>query len=251
MSQLARTVVAAVAGAAVVGLFVVALRPGPAVAAPTASPSADQPAHTITVTSTGKVTLVPDVARVSLGITVQRPTVEAARADAAKAMTAIIAATRAKGVDAKDIQTTGINLSPQYEPCVNGCSGPGKIIGYVMNEQVQVTVRNLDSAGPVIDAATAAGATNVNGVSFEVADPDAAQDQARAEAIRSARTKAEAMAKVAGVAVTGVVSISEVSATSPIPYAAAGMAASDAVKTPVSPGTTDVEATVTMVFDIS
>ena len=119
-----------------------------------------------------------------------------------------------------------------------------------MAEQVEVTVRALDDAGAVIDAATAAGATNVNGVSFEVGDPTAAQDQARAQAIQSARTKAEAMAKVAGVSVTGVVSISEASVTAPIPYVAAGAAASDAVKTPVSPGTSDVDATVTMVFEI-
>jgi uncharacterized protein YggE len=119
-----------------------------------------------------------------------------------------------------------------------------------MSEQIRVTVRDLDVAGDVIDAATAAGATNVNGVSFEVGDPTAAQDQARAAAIRAARTKADAMASVAGVSVTGVVSISEVSSSTPIPYAAAGLAAPDAVKTPVSPGTSDVEATVTMVFSI-
>jgi uncharacterized protein len=249
MSQLARTLTAAIAGGAVVALLLVGFRPVVLASSPAPTAAAD-PAHTITVTSTGTVTVVPDVARVSLGITVQRPTVEAARGEAARVMTAITAAVRAKGVDAKDVQTTGIDLSPQYEPCQTGCSGPGKIVGYSMAEQVQVTVRNLDDAGAVIDASTAAGATNVNGVSFEVGDPAAAQDQARAQAIQSARAKADAMAKVAGVSVAGVVSISESSASTPIPYAVAGAAAPDAVKTPVSPGTSDVEATVTMVFEI-
>ena len=251
MSQLARTITAAVAGGAVVALLLAGVRPVALAASPSPSgTSGSDPTHTITVTSTGTVTVVPDVAWVSLGITVQRPTVEAARSEAARVMTAITASVRAKGIGAKDIRTTGIDLSPQYEACQTGCSGPGKIVGYSMAEQVEVTVRALDDAGAVIDAATAAGATNVNGVSFEVGDPTAAQDQARAQAIQSARTKAEAMAKVAGVSVTGVVSISEASVTAPIPYAAAGAAASDAVKTPVSPGTSDVDATVTMVFEI-
>jgi uncharacterized protein YggE len=249
MSQLARLLGAALVGGAVVVLLLTATRP--VVAVPLTSPTAstDQ-AHTITVTSTGTVTVVPDVARVSLGITVQRPTVEAARVEAARVMTGITAAVRGKGVAEKDIQTTTIGLSPQYEPCTNGCSGPGKIVGYVMNEQLQVTVRSLDATGSVVDAATAAGATNVNGVSFEVADPTAAQDQARTKAIEAARTKAEAMAKVAGVNVTDVVSMSEASESTPVPFAAAGLVASDAVKTPVSPGTSDVRATVTVVFGI-
>ncbi|HYM82531.1 MAG TPA: SIMPL domain-containing protein [Candidatus Dormibacteraeota bacterium] len=251
MSQSARTLVAAIAGAALVALLVVTFRPVPVAAAPVASPGTSEQTHTISVTSTGKVTLVPDVARVGFGITVQRPTVEAARADAARVMTAVIAAVHAKGVAEKDVQTTAIDLSPQYEACSYGCAGPGKIVGYVMSEQVQVTVRSLDATGSVIDGATAAGATNVNGVSFQVADPDAAQDQARAQAVTSARAKADAMAKVAGVSVTGVISISEASVTSPIPYMAMPAAgASDSAKTPVSPGTTDVEATVTMVFEI-
>jgi uncharacterized protein YggE len=249
MSQLARLLGAALVGGAAVALLITGTRP--VVAVPLTSPAAstDQ-AHTITVSSTGKVTVVPDVARVSLGITAQRTTVEAARAEAARVMTGITAAVRGKGVADKDIQTTGIDLSPQYESCTSGCSGPGKIVGYIMNEQVRVTVRSLDSTGAVIDAATAAGATDVNGISFEVDDPTAAQDQARAMAIEAARTKAEAMAKVAGVNVTDVVSISESSVTTPVPYAAAGFAASDAAKTPVSPGTSDVEATVTVVYGI-
>jgi uncharacterized protein len=246
MSQVMRTATAAVLGGIVVAIVAMSFRPTPVVAAPTTTTDT---VHTISVTSTGTVTLVPDVARVALGITITRPTVEAARSEAARVMTGIIAAAKAQGIDAKDIATSGINLSPQYENCAGGCVGPGKIVGYTMNEAVQVTVRNLDKAGSVIDAATAAGATNVNGISFDVADPNAAADQARAEAIRSARAKAEAMAKVAGVSVTGVVSIAEASTSSPIPYAAA-LAAPDAIKTPVSPGTQDVQATVTVVFEI-
>ncbi len=248
MSQLARSVTAAVVGGAVVLLLTVSLRPWPVVA--TTPGATTDTTHTITVTSTGTVTLVPDVARINLGVTVTQPTVEAARAEAARVMTAIIAAARGKGVAEKDIQTSGISLSPQYQSCSAGCPDQGKIVGYTMNEQVQVTVRDLDKAGSIIDAATAAGATNVNGISFEAADPDAAADQARADAIRTARTKADAMAKVAGVSVVGVVSIEESSGSTPVPYRAAQAFAADAPTTPVSPGTTEVSAAVTVVYEI-
>ncbi len=255
MSQIPRTLGTAVLGGLGVVLLAVSLRPGPVVATPTGATG--DTTHTITVSGSGTVTLTPDVARIGLGITVSKPTVEAARAEAAQVMTAIIAAAKGQGVDAKDIATTSIDLSPQYSsdcvyaPAATSCPKPGTIVGYTMNEQVRVTVRNLDRAGAVIDAATAAGATNVSGISFDVADPDKAAADARNAAIADARAKAEGMAKAAGVAVVGVVSITETSSPTPMPYAYADRAAAGVASTPVSPGTQDVVATVTMIFEIS
>ena len=96
-----------------------------------------------------------------------------------------------------------------------------KIVGYIISEQVQVTVRDLDKAGDVVDAATAKGATDVNGISFELADPAKAQDDARAAAVTAARTSAQAMASAAHVTLGAVVSISDASAPTPIYYGAA------------------------------
>ena len=148
--------------------------------------------HTITVSGSGKVTIVPDVARITLGVTINKPTVKAVREAGAKAMTDVIAAIKGLGVADADIKTTDISLYPQY-----GNGSPQKIVGYQINEQVLVTVRDLDKAGDVVDAATAQGANAVNGISFESGDPVKAQDDARAAAVAAAKVSAQAMAKAA------------------------------------------------------
>jgi uncharacterized protein len=245
MNQSVRTAGALALGALIVAVAALAVRPAPVVGAPA---TGDQPAlHTITVTGTGKITLVPDIAHVGVGISITRSTVKAARDDAATAMTAIIAALKALGVDDKDLQTVGLSLYPQYGP-----NGTTKVTGYSISEQLQVTVRDLDKTGDVVDAATAAGATDINGISFDVADQAKAMDDARAAAIRAAKTTAGAMAGAAGVNLGAVVSIGEASVAMPGPwYATAGAVKSEGdVATPVQVGTQDLSATVTVVFEI-
>jgi uncharacterized protein len=251
----ARTVGPIAGGALAVAVALLVLRPAPALGAPTTGGS-EPPPRTITVSASGRITLVPDVAHVGLGISVTRPTVEAARTEAARVMSAIIAAAKAKGVAERDIRTSGISLSPQYSSDCSlapssGCAKPGTIVGYAMNEQVDVTVHDLDVVGGVIDGATAAGATNVNGVSFEVDDPARAETDARVAAITAARQKADAMARAAGVSLGQVVSVSETSVSPyPYPFAAVDGAKADATRTPIQPGTQDVAASVTVVFAI-
>ena len=207
------------------------VRGGPVSGAPATT---DPATHTITVTATGKTTVVPDVARVYLGVTANRPTVKAARDAGAQAMTDIIAAVKALGVDEKDIQTTNVSLNPQY-----GNGSTPKVVGYQISEQVEVTVRDLDKAGDVIDAATAKGATDVNGISFEVADPVKAQNDARAAAVAAARVSAEAMAGAGHVCLGTVVSMTDATRPSPIFYGnydALAAAPAAGVATPVQPG---------------
>jgi uncharacterized protein len=242
MSRTVQTAVAAGLGALIVAVAALAVRPVTTVGAP--ATDASPAVHTITVSASGSVTVVPDVARVGLGITVTKSTVKAARDTAAGVMTAVIARLRELGIDERDIKTTAVDLGPQYNS-----SNPPKIVGYRMSEQVQVTVRDLDRAGDVIDAATAAGATDVNGLWFDVADPAGAMDEARSDAIRQARASANVMAAAAGVTLRGVVSISESSVVYPGPYF--GAAARDEAATPVQPGTQDIQATLTVVFEIS
>lgn len=257
MSSNVRTLAAAGVAAFAVAATTFVLRPASALGAPTADPS-QPPARTITVSASSHVTLVPDVAHVGLGITATKPTVEAARAEAARVMNAIIAAAKGKGVAERDMRTTSIYLSPQYAPeCTyapdgSACAKPNRITGYTMNEQVDITVRNLDAAGSIVDAATAAGATNVNGISFVVDDPDKAASDAEVAAIGAAKAKAGAMAEAAGVTLGRVLSISETPVAIPYPYPyAGGAAAARDATTPVQPGTQDVTATVTVVFEIA
>lgn len=242
MSQSVRTAATLALGALIVAVAALAMRPGPAVGAP--ATDGEPPLHSITVTGNGSVTRVPDVARVSVGVGVTKSTVKAARDAAGKSMAAIIAAIKALGIDEMDIKTISIDLSPQH-------NNSSKIIGYRMSQQLQVTVRDLDKAGDVVDTATTKGATDVNGLWFEVGDPTSALDEARAAAIAQARTSAQKMASAAGVSLGGVVSISESSGSSPGPYYYGEAARDAAVLTPVERGTQDVQATVTVVFEIS
>ena len=159
MNQTSRTVGAGVLGALIVAVAALSVHAGPTTAAPT---SASDPAtHTITVTATGKTTVVPDVARITLGVTITKPTVKAARAAAAQVMTNVIAAVKGLGVADADIQTVNLSLYPQY-----AAGSSTRITGYTIGNQVQVTVRDLDKAGDVVDLATAKGATDLGGISL-------------------------------------------------------------------------------------
>jgi uncharacterized protein len=244
MTHSIRTAAAGAAGALVVAIAALSVHAGPSVAAPTASPS-DPATHTISVSASGTVTIVPDVARITLGVTFNRPTVKAARSDAATAMTHIIAAVKKLGIADADIQTVGINLNPQY-------NNSGRVTGYTISEQLRVTVRDLDKAGDVIDEATAQGATDANGISFELADPAKAMNDARAAAVTAAQASAQAMASAGHVTLGPVVSISDASPVTPINYGLGSMGALGGAvpSTPVQVGTQDVTLTVIVVFAI-
>ena len=243
MNPSLRSIGTAAIAALIVAVAALSVHNAPVAAAPTAS---DPATHTITVTGSGKVTVVPDVARVTLGFTSTQPSVKAARSDAATAMTAVIAAVKGLGVADADIRTVALNLYPQYAN-----NSPGKIVGYSISEQVQVTIRDLDKVGDVVDAAAGKGATDVGGVSFELADPDTATNQARAAAVAAARTSAEAMAAAGHVTLGAVVAMTDTVVSAPYPmFMAAGKAADGSIATPVQPGTQDVSAQVTVVFAI-
>jgi uncharacterized protein YggE len=224
-----------------------ALTPRPTLAV---DPSTATPEHTISVTGTGTVTLKPDVADLHLGVLLTRQTVKAARADAATAMTKVIAALKALGIDDKDIQTSNVSLQPTYDYS-NG-NNPPRITGFQMSNSVTVTVRDLGKLGDAIDNSLAAGATSLDGVSFRVSDQTAAEAQARQAAMAEAKSKADTLAAAAGISIGGVASISETSAPIPYPinYGMAAPAGADSTKvaTPIQAGTTDVTITVAVVY---
>ena len=212
--------------------------------------SGTAPEHTISVSGTGTVTLMPDVADLQLGVLTSRPTVKAAQADAAVAMTRILAALKALGIDAKDIQTSNVSLQPTYD--YSSGINPPRITGFQMSNSVTVTIRDLDKLGDAIDNSLAAGATSLDGVTFRVNDETSAEAQARQAAMTEARSKADTLAAVAGISIAGVASIAETSAPIqyPINYTLGGASAPDVAKvaTQIQAGTTDVTITVAVVY---
>lgn len=229
-----------------IGGLVLAVALGPALA-PRATVAADdtEPDRTLSVTGTGTVTLVPDVADLHVGVVIQRKTVKDARAVAATRMQGVIKALRAAGVAERDIKTTTLSLQPVYDYSTNG-SAP-RITGYEMRNGVVATIRDLDKLGDAIDGALTGGGSTLDGVTFRVDDQAKAEAEARTNAMRDARSKADALAGAAGVTIVGVASISEQASASPWPVYYE-RAAADGAATPVLPGTSDISISVNVVY---
>ena len=240
VAAVAGLVVGLVAGPVAAGV----MSPGSRVGAPAAA--VDQPPeHTISVGGTGKVVLVPDQATIRLGVSIEQKTAKAARDAAATAMTRVVAAVRNLGIAERDIATSLVSLGPVYD--YDASPKTPRIRGYQLSNVVTITVRNLDVLGPVLDDSVTAGATTVDGVTFEVADSTAAEKTAREAAIRDARAKADTLASGAGVRITGVASIAE-SIVVPAWYGRNYAAADAGAGTPILAGTTDVVVTVAVTF---
>lgn len=180
--------------------------PLPALAQPlSVSPPVIQGTRLDIVTE-GEVTRKPDVATIGAGVVTQGATAGAAMGENAQRMAATVAALRKAGVADRDIQTSAINLSPQYR---YGENVPPVITGYQASNQVSVRFRDVARAGAILDTLVAQGANQINGPSFSIDRPEAALDEARATAVAKARARAELYAKATGLSVRRILSVSE------------------------------------------
>lgn len=180
-------------------------------------------AGAISIEGRGEVTAAPDTAFVTSGVTTQGATAREALDANTAAMNDLLATLKAAGIEAKDIQTSGFSVSPNYVYTdardANGYTLPPKINGYQVFNTVNVRVRELDTLGAVLDQAVTVGANTINGVSFSVADPAELYDEARKTAFADARRKAELYAGVAGIELGDIRTITEAqSYGQPQPY---------------------------------
>ena len=193
----------------------------------------------------------PDIVNVGAGVTTLAPTAVAAMQQNAKAMDAVIAKIKALGVAADDIQTAGINLYAQYD--YDQASRKQVFRGYQASNTVNVTLRQVDKAGQVLDALVAAGATDINGPNFAIDDDSVPKAQARKAAMEKARAQALDYAKMAGYANIRLLEVSEaVIVSRPMPMMVKAQAA-DAVatSTPVEPGLVGTGVTVTVKYEMT
>ena len=170
-------------------------------------------AGTISIQGRGEVAAAPDMATVSSGVTTQGATARDALDANTEAMAALIDTLKQAGIEARDIQTSGFAVNPNYvysdERDAKGYSLPPKIDGYQVSNNVTVKVRALESLGTILDKSVTVGANTVNGVSFSVADPSELFNKARQAAFADAAAKAELYAAAAGGSLDEIVSISE------------------------------------------
>ena len=175
--------------------------------------SAPALAGSITIEGRGEVTAKPDMAQINSGVTSQGATAREALDANSAAMAELIAALKEAGIEARDIQTSGFSVNPNYVYSdardANGYTLPPKIEGYQVANSVTVTVRDLDALGSILDKSVTVGANTINGVTFAVADPSDLYDEARKAAFEDARDKAELYATAAGGKLDEIESISE------------------------------------------
>ncbi|GIU67313.1 SIMPL domain-containing protein [Candidatus Phycosocius spiralis] len=148
----------------------------------------------------------PDMATLSAGVVTLAKTAKAAMADNAQKMAAALNALKAAGLTDKDIQTSGIQLYPQYETVP---STRPRIIGYQVSNQVVIKVRNLDQIGPVLDTLIGLGINEISGPNFGLENAESVLNLARGEAMATAFRRADLYAKAAGLRVKRIVTIQE------------------------------------------
>jgi uncharacterized protein YggE len=224
----------------------------PAAALAQAPPEGDPrfSATTLDVSAYGQTQAPPDMATITLGVTDQAHTASQAMADNAAAMTKVIAALKAGGIDARDIATTSLNLNPQY---VYNQNQPPRLTGYEASNEVTVTVRDLTKLGGAVDAVVGAGATNVSQISYGLQSRVPAENLARMAAVKALEDKAALLADAAGYHIRRLVNLREnASYTPPSPRPLMAMARVEgAPTTPVETGELTVRIDVTGEFELT
>ncbi|MFN4113006.1 MAG: SIMPL domain-containing protein [Sphingomonadaceae bacterium] len=190
----------------------------------------------------------PDLAEVGAGVTTDAPSaVEAMRLNAEQ-MARVVARIRSLGIAADDVQTTGIGLNAVYD--YNGQRSVFR--GYQASNRVSVTLRKVDDTGKVLDALVAAGATDLSGPSFSIADDTDAQAQARKAAVQKAERMAREYAGWNGYTGVRVLKISEAMHAGPPMPMMRGIAAEAAMAaTPVEPGLVGTSVTVSVTYEMT
>ncbi|WDL28725.1 SIMPL domain-containing protein [Xanthomonas campestris] len=193
----------------------------------------------LNVSAEAEAKRVPDIATVSAGVVTQAVDGNAAMRQNAEQMSKVMTAVKAAGIADKDVQTSGINLNPQYSYKENEAP---KIIGYQASNTVS------------LNALVAQGANDINGPSFSIDQPEPVYDEARVAALKKAQARAETYAKSLGLKVRRIVSISEGRSgggvVRPMMMAASMRSAKAEMDTQVAPGESTLSITLDVTFEL-
>jgi uncharacterized protein YggE len=204
------------------------------------------PQRTITVSGTGKVTLTPDIAYISIGVNTQNASAKDAVAQNTQQAQAVITVIKAAGIAEKDIQTTDFSIYPQQQ-----YDNQGKLTGitYVVNNSVYVTIRDITKLGDILDKVVQSGANNINSITFDVADKTEALSQARKAAVAEAAKQADELTTATGVKLGDVQTISYSDSTPPVVLPMARtLDVAQGASVPIQSGSMQISTTVTIVY---
>jgi uncharacterized protein len=238
-------------GALSAGLLAAPLMAPNAAMAQTASstPVLIMPAKsTLSLSANGEVSATPDMATVNFAVVTQASTAsEAMKANNVR-MNAVMASLKSSGIAARDIQTSSLNLNPQYD--YTDGQAP-KLTGYQAQNQITVRVNDLNQTGPVIDAVIKAGINQVNAITFGLKNDETITDQARQAAVATLMKRANLYAAATGMKVKRIISIEEAGAVynQPQPMMFARAKAADS-STPVASGELQLSVNVSATFEL-
>lgn len=247
-------------GPALTAARTAALAPGLAVAlamsavAPSASRAQEAggaaafAATTLNISAQGQVKATPDLAVIRLGVQTDGATAAMALSRNRAQMTAAVDALKAQGVADRDIQTSGLSLDAQY---ADDGKSPRRLTGYQAIDTVTVRLHDLPRVGAVVDALVSAGANKVEGISFALSDPKAAEDRARMLAVEALTDKADLYAKATGYKVSRLVHLSETGGYAPSMASEVMVAGSRLQRTPIEPGELTVSVGVSAQFELA
>jgi len=207
--------------------------------------------HSIMIVGEGKVTAVPDVAKIQLGYSILKNTVAEAQKDNTTKMNGMVEKLKKDfKIDPLDIKTLNYSITPQYD----WTSGRQVLKGYTVSQDLSVRVRALDKVSQILDATGQIGMNQVGSLSFEVDKPESLKQQAREEAIAQAKEKAEALSKVVGVKLGKIVSFSESASQPPAPlydnYRMMEKSVSAGASPTIEAGSNEITVTATVEYEI-
>ncbi len=206
----------------------------------------------ISVNGEGKVSAIPNIGRVEIGVRSESKVVATAQKENTTKMNEILKAIKALGIAEKDIKTSYYNIDPKYD----WTDGKSVISGYVVSQAVYVKIRETEKTSEVLRVATEKGANNIGSLSFEIDEMEGLRGQARELAIQNAKEKAETLAKQLGVKLGRVVSFSEMQGGYPVysnyKYADLGMGgvAESAPAPTIQQGESEITVDVTINYEI-
>ena len=219
-----------------------------AACAPGAAPASSENMRSMSVNGTGRVTIVPDIATINIGVRTEADEVAEALEGNTVQANAISDVLQDMGVAKEDIQTSNFNVYPseRYDPMTGQVEGRY----FVVENTVNVKVRDLTQLGSVLSAVVEAGANNVYGINFSVEDRETAVAEARQLAIEDAQAKAQAIAEEAGVELGDLINISVSSSDMPITYFDAKGGAYAEAAVPIAAGTLAIVMQANLTYEI-
>lgn len=240
-------IILSVIGVLLLALLFVYVGATPAATAGVYQGAGEDSLHTITVNGEGRVSLAPDMAAISIGVTTEdKEAAKAVKTNNTKAQD-VVKQLKSYGIAEKDIRTTNFTVYPRQQ--YDSSNKPSDTT-YIVENTVYIKVNDLAEVGEILDAAVKAGANTISNIQFDISDPSTAYDQALQAAVQDANGKAQVAAKAAGVKLGPVHTIqTSLSSSAQVSYARNMVAAVQAAPdVPISPGQKDVVVNVTIVY---